>query len=100
MSVKRKAFVSTIEDKLPIKIDGGSCAVHSDYATSSQVNNCCSIDRQCTTDEEWTAGYYAFQNNQCAAPAQQTVVVSSKGSDSKQLLFRRSVNAHRIADNA
>jgi len=48
-------------------------------ATSSEVNNCCSVDRQCTTDEEWTAGYYAFQNNQCAAPAdsqQQTMSTS------------------------
>ncbi len=39
--------------------------------TSAQVNNCCSVDRQCTTEEEWVSGYYAYQNNQCAAPAEQ-----------------------------
>ena len=38
--------------------------------TSTQIDNCCGIDRQCDTDEEWVSGYYAFQNNQCAAPSQ------------------------------
>ena len=39
-------------------------------ATSAQVNNCCSIDRQCSTNDEWVSGYYAFRNGQCAAPAE------------------------------
>ncbi|MCY4070755.1 MAG: hypothetical protein OXG60_05620 [Chloroflexi bacterium] len=39
--------------------------------TSSQTNNCCSIDRQCNTDEEWIRGWWAFRNNQCAAASQQ-----------------------------
>ena len=39
--------------------------------TSAQTNNCCGVDRLCATDEEWINGYYAFQNNQCAAPSQQ-----------------------------
>ena len=43
----------------------------------AQVNNCCSVDRQCTTDEEWDKGYYAFQNGQCAAPADQQQQASS-----------------------
>ena len=38
---------------------------------SAQSDNCCGIDRQCSTKDEWVAGYYAFQNNQCAAPAEQ-----------------------------
>ncbi len=33
--------------------------------TPSDVNNCCFVDRQCATDQEWTDGYWAFQNNQC-----------------------------------
>ena len=40
-------------------------------ATSAQVNNCCSVDRQCATDEEWVSGYYAFRNSQCGADSQQ-----------------------------
>ena len=36
----------------------------------SNVDNCCFVDRQCNTDQEWTDGYWAFQNSQCAAPAQ------------------------------
>ena len=35
----------------------------------SDVDNCCFVDRQCGSDEEWTSGFWAFQNNQCAAPA-------------------------------
>ena len=36
----------------------------------SNVDNCCFVDRQCHTDQEWADGYWAFQNGQCAAPAQ------------------------------
>ncbi|MCY4070756.1 MAG: hypothetical protein OXG60_05625 [Chloroflexi bacterium] len=35
--------------------------------TTSQTNNCCSIDRQCNTDEQWIRGWWAFQHNQCGA---------------------------------
>ena len=38
--------------------------------TQSQIDNCCFVDRQCTLDAEWTSGYWAFQNGQCAAPPQ------------------------------
>ncbi|MCY4538414.1 MAG: SH3 domain-containing protein [Chloroflexi bacterium] len=34
------------------------------------IDNCCFVDRQCHTDQEWADGYWAFQNGQCAAPAQ------------------------------
>ena len=35
----------------------------------SDVDNCCFVDRQCRSDEEWASGFWAFQNNQCAAPS-------------------------------
>jgi hypothetical protein len=38
--------------------------------TVSEIDNCCFVDRQCMTDAEWTEGYWAFQNGQCAAPVQ------------------------------
>ncbi len=38
--------------------------------TAAQVDNCCIVDRQCQTEAEWADGYFAYQNNQCAAPAQ------------------------------
>ena len=44
--------------------DGG------DQTQSPKIDNCCFVDRQCTTDQEWTDGYWAFQNNQCVTPAQ------------------------------
>ncbi len=37
---------------------------------SSQVDNCCFIDRQCQSDADWTNGYWAYQNQQCPAPSQ------------------------------
>ncbi|MYD09612.1 MAG: SH3 domain-containing protein [Chloroflexi bacterium] len=36
---------------------------------SAPINNCCFVDRQCQSDPEWIAGYWAYQNGQCAAPA-------------------------------
>ncbi len=37
--------------------------------TASNIDNCCFVDRQCHTDQEWRDGYWAFQNGQCPAPA-------------------------------
>ena len=37
---------------------------------ANNIDNCCFVDRQCNSDQQWTDGYYAFQNNQCAAPTQ------------------------------
>ncbi len=39
----------------------------------SNIDNCCFVDRQCATDQDWTDGYWAFQNGQCSAPAQTQV---------------------------
>ncbi len=37
---------------------------------TSPIDNCCGIDRQCQSDQEWIDGYWAYQNNQCPAPPQ------------------------------
>ncbi len=37
--------------------------------SASGIDNCCFVDRQCHSDQEWVDGYWAFQNNQCPAPA-------------------------------
>ncbi|MCY4069749.1 MAG: SH3 domain-containing protein [Chloroflexi bacterium] len=36
----------------------------------AQVDNCCFVDRQCQSAQDWENGYWAFQNNQCATPGQ------------------------------
>ncbi|MDE2858954.1 MAG: SH3 domain-containing protein [Chloroflexota bacterium] len=36
---------------------------------ASNIDNCCFVDRQCHSNEDWINGYQAFQNGQCAAPA-------------------------------
>ena len=46
--------------------------------TASEIDNCCFVDRQCGTDQEWTEGYWAFQNGQCQAPAQSQIPASSQ----------------------
>lgn len=37
--------------------------------TPRAVDNCCYVDRQCSAEDEWEAGYWAFQHNECPAPA-------------------------------
>ncbi len=37
---------------------------------TGDIDNCCFVDRHCQRDQDWIAGYWAFQNNQCVAPAQ------------------------------
>ena len=32
---------------------------------TAQIDNCCFVNRQCTTNQEWTDGYWAFQRNEC-----------------------------------
>ncbi len=36
---------------------------------ASNIDNCCFVDRQCHSAQDWENGYWAFQNGQCAAPA-------------------------------
>lgn len=54
---------------------------------ASQVDNCCFVDRECNTDEEWVSGYWAYQNSQCAAPPQSHLQTSSQpvNPDSSQI---------------
>ena len=37
---------------------------------TAEIDNCCYFDRECQNDHEWIAGYWAYRNGQCAAPAQ------------------------------
>ena len=46
--------------------------------TTTNIDNCCFVDRQCSTDQEWVDGYWAFQNGQCAAPVQTQTQTSSQ----------------------
>lgn len=34
----------------------------------SDIDNCCFVDRQCSSDTDWVNGYWAFQQNECPAP--------------------------------
>ena len=41
--------------------------------TSAPIDNCCFVDRQCSSEGEWTDGYWAFQHGQCPAPPQPAI---------------------------
>ena len=43
----------------------------------SDIDNCCYVDRQCSSGEEWQSGYWAYQNNECGAPASSAAVSAS-----------------------
>ncbi len=62
--------------------DGGQTQSRTETQTQSQIDNCCYVDRQCHSDADWTSGYWAFQNNQCAAPLQSRLQISSQPANS------------------
>ncbi len=45
---------------------------------AGDIDNCCFVDRQCNSDQDWTDGYWAFQNNQCQAPAPSQAVAPAQ----------------------
>lgn len=52
-------------DFQPINVDAN--ARPSGSSIGIDIDNCCYLDRECTTDAEWEAGKLAFQNNLCHA---------------------------------
>lgn len=34
------------------------------------IDNCCFVNRHCSTDEDWQRGFWAFQNNECPLTTQ------------------------------
>ena len=49
---------------------------------ANNIDNCCFVDRQCNSDQQWTDGYWAFQNGQCTAPAQTQTQTSTQPASS------------------
>lgn len=58
-----------------VRVDGVASA---SPQQSSQVDNCCFVDRQCQSDEEWESGYWAYQSNQCPAVTQPATPVTTQ----------------------
>jgi hypothetical protein len=70
--------------------------------TSQGIDNCCFVDRQCATDQEWADGHHAFQNNQCGAPGHLLRIVdpaklSVEQADHKRRTWRLEGSASFIA---
>ena len=38
----------------------------------SNVDNCCFVNRECNSDQEWTDGYWAYKRNECPVTSQPT----------------------------
>jgi hypothetical protein len=51
----------------------------------SDIDNCCFVDRQCDTDEEWTRGYWAFKNKQCDMPTGSQTQSQSRATASEEV---------------
>lgn len=58
----------------------------------SDIDNCCFVDRQCRTEQEWRDGYWAYQNRQCVAQAQIPVANFSRPRIEGSEAFVRVVN--------
>ncbi len=62
----------------------------------SGIDNCCFVDRQCTTEPEWIDGHQAYQTEQCAAVQLPAVVPSSRprieGLESFVVVVRETLN--------
>ena len=66
------------------RVDNGG-QTSSQSGTTSQIDNCCFVDRQCNSDQEWTDGYWALQNGQCDAPAQSQSETSAQTGTTSQI---------------
>ncbi len=40
----------------------------------ANVNNCCFVNRECNSDQEWTDGYWAYQRNECPVGSQPVII--------------------------
>lgn len=50
---------------------GGGTTPPADQSTqASNLDNCCFVNRQCQSNQEWVDGYWAFQRNECPASGQ------------------------------
>ena len=58
-------YYTRVDDASP---DQSTSQDQVDPGSFQVVDNCCQVDRQCHTEAEWTAGYYAFLNKHCSAP--------------------------------
>ena len=45
----------------------------------ANVDNCCFVDRQCESEQEWVDGYYAFRRNECRGQAQAGMTGPQRG---------------------
>lgn len=66
------------------RVNGAVSPVNTQPQATTNVDNCCFVDRQCNSDHEWTDGYWAFQNGQCAAPVQAQTLTQSVSVDDGQ----------------
>lgn len=59
---------TTSTQQLTSVIDQPSAAAP---AAPANIDNCCFVNRQCSSDQEWHDGYWAYQRNECPAGAVQ-----------------------------
>ena len=45
---------------------------------AANVDNCCFVDRQCESEQQWVDGYYAYRRNECVAQPQAGMTGAAK----------------------
>ena len=63
-----EAWMANWVDYSRLENCSGTGSQQGSSTVAADIDNCCFVDRQCATDQEWTDGYWAFQNNQCPSP--------------------------------
>ncbi len=51
------------------QVNQQSPSANDNQQSASALDNCCFINRQCQTDQDWTDGFWAYQRNECPASA-------------------------------
>ena len=62
------ANTSRVRSTKPAQPVGGGSAPPP-ASQPANIDNCCFVDRQCTSEQEWSDGYWAFQRNECPVQA-------------------------------
>ena len=57
------------------RVDGGA---GTSSPRAADIDNCCFVNRQCQTTQEWTDGYWAYQHGQCPAQPQSPASASAQ----------------------
>jgi uncharacterized protein YraI len=72
------ANTARVRSTRPVHTADAASSVNTQASQQSDINNCCFVDRQCASEQEWVDGYWAYQRNECLGPSQASVSAAQK----------------------